>query len=181
MDADEPWRRSYRPTIDWRTRKFTCFSVCRSTTLAGAALELVDQETPRSVLAAVSLAQATIAQNTVNYKAELISSEGLSSNSARLATGLVSPKRKRVKGTHCCFLGVAPKHRDCLRRSEVRSRIRASCRLFNGLTLATTRERLGGCVVAARRYVGEALLILHALGEEANAAYALADWRLPSS
>ena len=141
-----------------------------------AALELVDQETPRSVLAAVSLAQATIAQNTVNYKAELISSERALLEFRALGDRLGITKAQTRKGHALLFLGRRAEAQGLLAETLKFAResgLRAGYSMASLLRLLANAS--GGDVVAARRYVGEALLILHALGEEANAAYALAD------
>ncbi len=141
-----------------------------------AALELVDQETPRSVLAAVSLAQARIAQNTVNYKLELISSEKALVEFRALGDWLGVTKAQTRKGHALWFLGHRAEAQGLL---EETLKFARESGLRAGYSMASLLRLLANVseadVVAARRYVGEALLILHALGEEANTAYALAD------
>lgn len=139
-----------------------------------AAVERLDQGTPRSVIAALNLAQATISQNTSNYNVELISSDKAFVEFQALGDWFGVTKAQTHKGHALMFLG---------HRAEAQGLFADTLKfardsgLRDGYSTAFLLRMLAytSDIVAARGYFREALSILQALGERPNTAYALLD------
>ena len=140
------------------------------------AMELINETTPRSVLAALDLARATIARNELNYKAELTSSENALVRYRALGDALGIARALSRKGHALLFLGERAAAQTAFTESLAVARTvgarhhQSIVDALRSLALAHNDD-----IAAARKYVAEALQILAPLGDRHHTAAALID------
>jgi predicted ATPase/DNA-binding XRE family transcriptional regulator len=139
------------------------------------ALELVDERTPRGVLAALYIAQASIAELLKDYKVEL------SSSYTALAHYRILGETVGIG----CALGFVAHALFCLgQRAEAQSLLEEAVPRARGLEgparsvlahILRLTARTQGDIIEARRHIGEAMQIYEALGLTTYLAYSLND------
>ena len=140
------------------------------------ALELVDEGTPASALAALNYAQAAVAGNLREYRIELESSQSALTRYRTLGDSLGMARAQATLSHALLYLGRPAEAKAVLeealplaRKMGGRSRFSVAC-LLRLLALASQED-----IVAARSYIAEALQIHDVLGHENSFAMALLD------
>jgi predicted ATPase/transcriptional regulator with XRE-family HTH domain len=140
------------------------------------ALELVDERTPTSVLANLSLAQATVAQRLTEYEAQLASSETAIAHYRVAGDKLRLGSAQSLAGQALICLGRMTEAKRVLEEALQRARELGHRRLVAYLLrLRGLASAFGGDFVDARGYVAEALAILEAMDYGHEVAWALDD------
>jgi len=141
-----------------------------------SALELVDRQTPTSVLASLSYAEASIAHQLREYTTELDSSESAIER-YRVAGDSLGIARAQCWAGHALeCLGRIEEAKALLQEALTTARGLGNNRvLADALRLLAFAGALGDEVVAARGYLAEALLICEATGAKINGAEAIGD------
>ena len=141
-----------------------------------SALELVDEKTPTTVLAALTYAEATIAHALSDYRLELASSEKAILH-YRTAGDLLGVARAQSRAAHAlASLGQTAEAKTRLLEALADARTLGNGQLAAFiLRLLAYSGTLDGDLVAARGYITEALSILEAMGNKLTVALAIDD------
>jgi predicted ATPase/transcriptional regulator with XRE-family HTH domain len=141
-----------------------------------AARALVDEHTPARVHARLGYAEAIVALQLREYKEQLSSSESSIEHSRAVGDALGIARAQGLAGQALASLGRIAEARALLPEALATAR-----RLGNRRLVASILRNLGyasaidGDLVAARRYVSEAVPLYEALGAELGAALAMDD------